>query len=170
MSSRTRWLAAIVTCAFAAPALAQSPLAVVPAKAPIVAHLRGWDNTFARLNTVLKNAAPDFAPLITGEIEKAIATGLSGRELKGLGKDGPVFVVFTEVPSEGMDVPDLAVVVRVTNYAEFRDGILKDEERKELKPMNGYEKTTMEGKDLFFLKKGEFAVVTPSQKALKLFQ
>jgi hypothetical protein len=171
MSLRTRWFAAAVAaCALVVPAVAESPLAIVPAKAPIVVHVRGWENVFGRLNVVLKNAAPDYAPLISGEIEKQIATALTGRELKGLAKEGPIFVVLTEVPIWDESFPDFAVAIRVTDYAQFRDGILKDEERKELKSMNGYEKTTMEGKGVFFLNKGNYTIVAFGEDALKLFQ
>src|SRR5580765_1792095 len=98
MSSRTCWIAALAACAFAAPALAQPPLAVVPAKAPVVVQVRGWEQTFSRLNSLLTKAAPDYAPLISGEIEQQIATVFAGRELKGLAKEGPIFVVLTEFP------------------------------------------------------------------------
>jgi len=168
---RNRWLAAVVALVgLTGPVVGQtSPLTVVPAKAPIVVQLRGWDRVLGRLSATLKSAAPDYAPLIVGEIQNAIAEKLTGREIKSIAKEGPIFVILTEVPG-GDDFPEFAVAVRVTNYAEFRDGFLKEDERKELKPMNGYEATKVDGKETFFLTKGDFAVIAPSQKALKLFQ
>lgn len=172
MSSRSRWnMSALAVVAFTMPAFAQqSPLTQVPAKSPIVIHVRGYERTFARLNTVLKAAAPDYAPLISGQIESGVASVLMGRELKGLPKDGPLFLVFTDVPTPDADIPEMAVVAKVESYTKFRDGLLKDEEKKELKAKPGYESTKIEDKEVFFLDLDGYAVVTPSEKAMKLFR
>ena len=172
MSSRSRWIfSALAVVVLLAPAMAQqSPLDQVPAKSPIVVHLRGYERTFSRLNAVLKAAAPDYAPLIAGQIESGVASMLMGRELKGLPKDGPLFLVFTEVPTAEADIPELAVVAKVDSYTKFRDGLLKDDEKKELKAKPGYESTKIDDKEVFFLDLDGYAVVTPSEKAMKLFR
>src|SRR5687768_7344087 len=82
----------------AAAAQAQSPLAQVPAQAPVVIQARGLESK-DRLLTMIQTAVPDLAPRAKAEIEKAIKKGLDERELKGLAKDGPVFLVLLELPN-----------------------------------------------------------------------
>src|SRR5262245_49401470 len=170
-------LALAVSLAFVATSRAQPPsetgggtLALVPAKAPIVAHLRGWDRSVDRLKAFIKAALGDFSPQVIGQLEGGISQALEGRDLKGLAKEGPIFLVFTEMPTSDKEEPDMAVVARVTNYVQFRDSFLKEDERKELKAeKDGYEVTKISDKKTFFLNRDGYVVVTPSEKSLKLF-
>src|SRR5438309_1587568 len=91
-------------------------LALVPAKAPIVVQLRGWDRSVGRLKTFIKAALGDFSDQIINQLESGISQALEGRELKGLAKDGPIFLVFTEMPTKETEKPEMAVLVRVNNY------------------------------------------------------
>lgn len=157
-----------------APLAAQdSPLANVPASAPIVIQLHGVERTKDRLVTMVKNALPDFGKVVDEKVEEAFKNGLEGRELKGLAKNGPVFIVFTEMPVSGQDPPNIAIMVKVTDYAAFRDGILKDEERKALKKdPAGFEVTTVDsGKatETYFLEKNGYAIVTPVKEVAVQF-
>ncbi len=172
MFVRSRCVASFIAVVlFAAPSVAQkSPLKYVPANAPIVIHVRGYSQTIDRLNATLKAAAPDYARLLAARIDKGIAGLLQGRELKGLPKDGPLFVVFTDLPTDTTEIPEIAVVAKVTNYVQFRDGLLKDDEKKDLKAKGGYETTKIEDMPIYFLDLDGYAVVTPSEKSLKLFR
>jgi hypothetical protein len=146
-------------------------LALVPANAPIVIQLRGRDRSLDRLKTFIKTAVPDFSQLIVGQLESGMTQALEGRELKGLAKDGPIFLVFTEMPTAGTETPEMAVLLRVANYPQFRDGILKDDERKELKAdKDGAEVTKINDQKIHFLNRDGYAIVTPSEKALKIFK
>src|SRR5205807_473962 len=119
----------------AAPAAASdSPLAQIPADAPIVIQLHGYERVKNRVFTMLKNAIPDLAPVAQRLFDEKLKEMMNGRELKGLAKDGPAFVVFTEVPKIAAGgPPPLAVIVRITNYKDFIKGMLTEDERKELK-------------------------------------
>jgi hypothetical protein len=151
------------------PEIANSGLAFVPAQAPIVVHLRGVERTKERLTGVLNKAVPDFGPLGAGLLDTMFQTALEGRKLTGLVKDGQVFLAFLEMPAANVDIPAVALVVRVTRYSDFRDGILFEEERKNLKPdAAGFESTSMNGKPVYFLDRKEFAVLTPSKDVATL--
>jgi hypothetical protein len=135
-------------------------LAQVPADAPLVVAVRGFERTKERLVKLVSNAAPDHAAMIQAKLDEALKEGLDGRQLKGLAKDGPLFVVFTELPKPGEAEPAVAVIAAVTDFKAFRDGILTDEERKGLKETDGYESASVRGHDVFFIDRKGFAVVT----------
>ncbi len=172
--SRHRWspwgalaCALVMTLpAAAAPVPGESdnkPLAQVPAKSVIVAQLKGFERTRERLEALLKSAMPDFADLANQKIKDAIEQGLEGRKIDAVTKDGHIFVVFTELPNANTNVPKMAVLVPVKNYKDFRDGVLKDAERKELKAdPAGYESTQIMGEAVYFIdRKNGYAAVTP---------
>src|SRR5262249_9553462 len=116
----------------------------VPATAPLVLHLRGVEGTKDRLLALLKNALPDVYPMVQAKVDEWFKDGIDGRKLNGLPKDGPIFVAFTELPKPGEE-PKVAVILAVTKYAEFRDNVLKEGERKNLKADGaGVEKTTLD--------------------------
>jgi hypothetical protein len=139
----------------------KAALAQIPASAPLVVYLHGLEGTKGRLVTMIKNALPDVAPQAEAFLDKILEEGFDGRKIRGLAKEGPVFLVFTEVPKPGADVPKMALVLGVTKYADFRDNILKDDEKKGLKKdNNGVESVTLEnGEAAYFLDKTNYAVV-----------
>src|SRR6187551_3177701 len=103
MTVCTRWLWAFAVAvgatmpAFAAPAPAppgSSSLAMIPAQAPIVVQIHGVERTKDRVITLVKNAVPDFGPLVAAKLEEALKEGLEDKKLVGLEKDGPIFVAF----------------------------------------------------------------------------
>ena len=64
----------------------------------------------------------------------------------------------------------MAVIARVANYVQFRDAFLKDEEKRELKADKaGYEVTKVDNETTYFLNRDDYVVITPSEKALKVF-
>jgi hypothetical protein len=141
----------------------QSPLAQVPAGSPIVVHLRGLERAKGRLVALVKKALPDLAPAVELGLESALNQGLQGRSLKGMAPDGPIFLAFTEMPKPGEE-PDVAVLVRVTNYAAFRDGLLSEEERKQLKrDLAGYDVVPVADQTIYFVERAGYAVVTPKK-------
>ncbi len=165
-------LAAAGRPAGAAPAPAdRSSLAQVPATAPVVVYLRGAEGTKDRLVATLKAALPEVLPLIQPRLDELIKDGRDGRKLAGVPKDGPIFLVFTELPKPGDKPPRVAVVLAVNKYEEFRDNILKEDERKELKSNGeGVERTTLDNsKPIYFLDKKGYAVVTPNEEVANAF-
>jgi hypothetical protein len=170
---RTGWLQGLVALsaltvtlsASAAPSPDdKSSLNQVPANAPLVVYVHGVERTKDRVVTLLKNALPDLAPMIQGHIDEGFKRALEGRSLKGLAKEGPLFVVFTDLPHPGTE-PKVAVIAAVTSYAEFRDNVLKEQERKSLKKEGGIESTTMEnGETLYLIDRKGFVVATPNKE------
>jgi hypothetical protein len=159
-----------VTAAPADTASGAAALAEVPANAPIVFHVRGVERTKDRLLAMIQNAVPDLAPMVKTKVDEAMKEGLEGRQLKGLPKDGSVFVVFPEMPKAGQEMPSMAIIVRVTDYKTFRDGILTEEERKALKvDKAGYDHATVERQDVFFVDRKDYAVVTPQKEVAAQF-
>jgi hypothetical protein len=142
----------------------------VPATAPLVLHLRGVEGTKDRMLVLLQNALPDVYPMVQPAVDGWYKDGIDGRKLRGLPKDGPVFVAFTEMPTPNEE-PKVAIILAVTKYAEFRDNLLKDDERKNLKANGaGVEKTTLDnGKDIFFVDKKGYAVVCPTEAVATAF-
>src|SRR5262245_32307146 len=174
-----RWLAASVLAvalgsagALAAPVPAgpgETGLAVVPAQAPIVIHVRGVERTKDRLAKVLSVALPDFGPIAVAQLDAMLKNGIEGRKLQGVVNEGPVFLALLELPAPGVDVPASAVIARVTRYAEFRDGLLTEDERKNVKPQTGgFERAEIDGKEAYFVDLQGFAAVTPSKDVATL--
>ena len=150
----------------AAPAPApESPLAIVPADAPVVVQLRGIDGTKKRLLDMVKNAVPNLAPKLLPQLEDRLKEALLGRQLKGLAPDGPDFLVVTDLPPYDKDKqPLVAVLLKVTKYQDFLDGLLTGDERKALKKdAAGYEEGTLGGSTAYFINRADFAIVTPSK-------
>lgn len=160
-------LSALMAPALAAPVPAgatDSPLAAVPAQSPIVVHLKGVDRVRERLKTFLTNAVPDFGPMAAGQIDNMVGNLPDGRKMQGMAPAGPVFLAFLALPTNRDEMPDAALIVKVTKYAEFRDGILTEDERKALKSVSpGVESTEINGKPVFLHDRNGYAVVTASK-------
>jgi hypothetical protein len=180
--SRTRWfrlmmpaLALMVAMPLAraqgAPDASDSGLAQVPAQAPVVFYVKGIERTKDRLVTMIKNAVPDIAAQVQAKMDEGIKQALEGRELKGVPKDGPIFLILTEMPEATPDSPPpAAVIFRVTNYTEFRDAFLKEEERKTLKTdPAGYEAVKISDKDVYLVNRDGYAIATPQKDVAILF-
>jgi hypothetical protein len=179
--SRHRWSAwGALTCALAltlpaaaapVPGEQDKPLAQVPAKSAVVVQLKGFERTRERLNVLIKAALPDFADMAKEKMKEALDQALDGRKIDAVSKDGHVFVVFTQLPDPNQNPPKMAILVPVKNYKEFRDGILKDDERKGIKadPL-GYEIAQINGEAVYFVdRKNGYAAVTPDADVAATF-
>jgi hypothetical protein len=166
---RTLWFLGLVVVLVPRARGDESSLAVVPAKSPVVLYCHGIDRTKERLVNLIKNAAPELAAMIEAQMESGLKQAMKERELKGLAKDGPIFLAMTELP-EGEENPTGAAIVRVTNYAEFRDGLLTEEERKGLKKdPAGFEVTKCGDTDIYFVSRGDYAIVTSRKDTAEYF-
>ena len=170
---RTRRLAAAGTFfALVLPATvvaADSPLKQVPADTPVVLHVRGIERTKGRLLAMAKNALPDLSPQTWGKLDAQIAKALDGPVLRGVPKDGSVFVaIFDPAAIFTGNVAECAAIIPVTSYADFCDAALKVDERKALKrDPGGFDQVRVDTQDYCFIKREQYAVVTTS-KALAL--
>ncbi len=147
-------------------------LAQVPADAVIVIQIRGVERTKGRLLTMVKNALPDLGPKIQDMLEEKSKEFLMGRQLKGLAKEGPLFAVMFKMPQREAAAANsgAAFVAAVTNFADFRDGLLKEDERKSLKPDKaGYETATIDGETTYFIDRNGYAVITPDKEVAEKF-
>src|SRR5437868_3334075 len=180
--TRLRWRivgAALLGLLLAAPAARPAPvpgerggLDQVPATAPLVIHVRGAEGTKDRITALVKNALPELAPHVENQLQAWWKDGIDGRKLRGLAKDGPIFVAFTEMPKPGAERPPMAVIAAVTSYTEFRDGFLKEDERKGLKEVaKGIEMAAEpNGRDnIYFVNKKDYVVLTPTEEIAKAF-
>ena len=167
-------LLALLAAASVAPAAPvpeeNSPLAIVPASAPIVAYVHGVEATKDRLIVTIKKSLPEFGDIVESTLNNYWKEGTpDGRKLRGLVKNGPVFAVFTELPKGGGE-PKMAIILAVTKYSEFRDNVLTEEERKSIKSESGIDSATLAtGEPIFFVDKKEYAVVTPAKDVAEAF-
>ncbi len=153
---------------------AQSGLEQLPASAHMVIYLRGVQGTRDRFVTMMENALPEVLKKIQGTMDDFLTDGVDGRKLRGLPKDGPIFLVFTELPDPmaQVEVPKFALVFAVTDYKEFRDNILTEGERNKLTDKgDGIEATNIknETETTYFLNRKGYAVVTPNEEVAKSF-
>jgi hypothetical protein len=164
---------ALTAVATAAPAPAGasggSPaLAVVPAQAPIVFQVRGVERVKDRLVPIVNAASPNFGPVLAAKIDEFLKSGIEGRKLDGLDKDGPVIFALLELPTGGGAEPPMVLIARVNNFKAFRDGLLSEDERKSLKKESGYEQGEINGKVMYFLDRSDYALVTSSKDAAEM--
>jgi hypothetical protein len=156
---------------WSAPAPAgKSGLDQVPATAPIVIHLRGVEGTRDRLVAMMENALPDVLKLFQPQMDDAIKNGINGRKLRGLVKNGPIFLVFTELPKPQENPPKMAIIAAVSNYKDFRDNLLTEAERKAIKTNGGVEKVIVENNEpVYFVDRKGFAIVSPHEEVAASF-
>jgi len=167
---RSAGMGAFFALVLAAPVVAaDSPLTQVPADTPVLLHVRGFERTKGRLLAMAKNALPDLTPQKWDKFDAEISKALDGRELKGLPKDGSMFVaIFDPAEVFAGRVAEYAAIIQVTSYSDFRDATLTADERKALKQdPSGYEQARIKDQDFYFINREQYAVVTPS-KALAL--
>ena len=168
-------LAASAPAARTAPVPAEtSPLAQVPATAPVVIHINGLETVRDHVVAFLKNAVPDQADVRAKAVGRVPQERLPGpqaqgpgqgrADLRGVHRDCPRQARATNAPNA------LALIAAVTDYAEFRDNILSDDEKKNLKTGDGFESTASDmGGDVFFVDRKDYVVVTPSKDVAEAF-
>jgi hypothetical protein len=150
----------------------QQALSQVPAGSPVVAQIHGVMRAKNRLVDMVKNALPDVAPKLEAKLNDALINGIDGRKLQGIKPDDYIFVVLTALPDLGQQAPPaIAILVPVSDYKAFRDGLLKDDERRALKAdPAGYDMTArQDGMETFFVQRNGYAVVTPSKEVAQQF-
>jgi hypothetical protein len=156
---------------------ARSGLEQVPATAPVVIHLRGVQGIHDRLVDLMKKALPDLLQKYQTQIDDFFEKGpdnvLKNRKLKGLPKDGPIFFALLDLPKvNDPGEPKMAIIFAVSDYKEFRENILTEEERKSVKDEgNGIESANIEsaGKPTYFVKGKGYAIVTPDKEVAESF-
>ncbi len=160
-TARLACLAALVSFAAAGSATAaDSPLAIVPATAPVVIQVRGLDQTKNLLIATLSAAAPNEGPLLGVFLNNAVDNLPEGRKLQGLAKEGPVFITFTSIPTSGeLDAAGLALVAKVTDFNAFRDGLLTKDEKSTLKKEGDLERYGVKDRTYYFVKQGDYAII-----------
>src|ERR1700736_4460786 len=88
----------------------------VPASAPLVVHLRGLEGTVDRFIHLAKQVVGDKVAQAEESVKEFRKNGYDGRKLRGLAKDGPVFLVFTALPELGPNPFDkMAIIAAVTS-------------------------------------------------------
>ena len=148
----------------------QKALEVVPADSVVVVHVRNLERTRDRLVAMVKEALPDLAGKVKEGIDHAMKEGLEGRQLKGLAGHG-LFVVLTELPKVGADdQPSMAIITQVSNYDEFVNGALSEADRKTLKQEDGYSVATVKDHEVYFLHRGDYAMVSPRKEVIALLK
>lgn len=155
------------TQGLAAPAQALGGLDAVPESAQIVIHLRGVKGVANRAMAFLKKALPEQADLAKTFVDNFLEEGYEGRKLAGLSNDGPIFVVFPEIPKPDGGHPKVLVLASVSNFNEFRDSILLASEKKTIKAegkVSSVELST--GEKLYFAEHKGFFAASPSDALL----
>jgi len=147
----------------------ESPLAQLPADVPIVISLHGIHRTKERLAALIEKADPDVAKMALAHMDEALDKALDGRKLVGLDPAGPVFMALSSLPTLG-GPPQPALIAKVTDYKAFRDAILKEDERKNLKKHEaGYEVTSVEGKDLYLIHRRGYVIMATEKEVAEQF-
>ncbi|MBM4095869.1 MAG: hypothetical protein FJ261_03745 [Planctomycetes bacterium] len=143
----------------AAPATDLASLEAIPDAAQIVVHLRGIKGVANRAMAFLEKALPEQAGLAKTFVDNFLEEGIGGRKLAGLNADGPVFILFPEVPKPDADKPKFLLLLSVSNFNAFRDGIFLAGEKKSIKSEGKVNSIELEtGEKLFFAEhKGFFA-------------
>jgi hypothetical protein len=146
-------------------------LELVPAKAPLVIQMNGFDKARNKLGKFLGSALPDLAPKLVKQLDDAIKEAADGRELKAITKEGRIYLVFTEL-NDLIENPRIAVLVPVTSFMEFKDTFFKPDERKNIKKEgDGVESVKMEGKEttLYLAERKEYVFIGTEKEIAKTF-
>ncbi len=146
-------------------------LALVPAKAPIVVQMNGFEKARNKLGKFLGSSLPDLAPKLVKELDDAIKDAADGRDFKAVSKEGRLYLIFTDL-NDLLENPRIAVLVPVTSYAEFKNTFLKEEERKNVKKEgDGIESVKLEGKEttLYLAERKEYVFVGVEKETAKSF-
>ncbi len=165
-------LIVVPSAVWSAPAQgARSGLEQVPDTAPIVLHLRGVKGTRDHLVAMMKNALPDVLAKFQKEMDDFIQNGKDGRKIRGLRDDGPIFFALTELPKvDAGHFDKVALILAVSDYKEFLNNILTEEERKGMTDKGeGIQSTTFERETAYFLDRKGYAVITPNEDVAKSF-
>src|SRR5579875_11016 len=154
---------------------ARSGLEQIPDTASIIIHIRGVQGVHDRLTKLMKQALPDVLEKYRTQIDDFFKKGpdniLKNRRLSGLAEDGPLFFALLELPKPSdSGEPKMAFILTVSDYKKFRDNILTEDERKNIKDEgNGIESASIENKSTYFVKRGGYAIVTLDKDVAEVF-
>src|SRR5579872_1867342 len=149
----------------------KTSLAVVPEKSSLLLYLHGVERTRDRFLVTLKASVPELAGDVEKKLDEWLKDGIEGHKLAGLDKDGPMFLAVLELPQNFDKPPKAALIVAVSNYAKFRDGLLGDDLKKGVKKQaDGIEEVPLPGDEtLYFLDKKGWAIVTADKEVIESF-
>ena len=117
---------------------------------------------------MLTAANPAWAAVATQKADELLAHLPDGRQLKGLAPNGPLYFAFMELPGADQTTPSLAIIAKVANYKEFRDGILSEDERKRLtSDPAGFQSVEVDTHTMYFLEKQDFAIMASTKDAIQ---
>lgn len=144
-------------------------VSIVPADAPMVVHLKGWDRSIDRLEAMIVSALPGGEGRQAASfLRKKIEEGLADREIAGLAEEGPIFFAITRMSDPAAtEPPDMAVFAKVTDFKLFRAGILTEAEEAAVEKHEGYESTKIGGQLVCFAERDGFAIVTFDERVAK---
>ena len=124
---------------------------MIPEAAQIVVHLRGIKGVANRAMAFLEKALPEQAGLAKTFVDNFLEEGIGGRKLAGLNNDGPVFLLFPEIPKPEAGPPKFVLLMSVSNFNAFRDGIFLAGEKKSIKAEGKLSSLELEtGEKLYF--------------------
>jgi co-chaperonin GroES (HSP10) len=150
-----------------APASDLGSLDVIPEGTPLVLQVRGIKGVVNRVMAFLDKALPDQAPLVKGFVDSALEDGFGGRKLAGLTADGPIFVMFPELPKPEAERPKFAVALSVSNFNAFRDAIFVGSEKKSFEKKGKLTSAELEtGDKVYFAEYKGFFVVSQAEDAV----
>jgi hypothetical protein len=151
--------------------VARSGLEQVPDTAPIVLQLRGVKGTRDRFVTMMKSALPEVLDKFQKEMDDFLQNGKDGRKIRGLRDDGPIFLALTELPKvDAQHFDKVALILAVSDYKQFLDNMLTEEERKGMTDKgDGIQSTTFERETAYFLDRKGYAIITPNEDVAKSF-
>jgi co-chaperonin GroES (HSP10) len=133
----------------------------------LVLQVRGIKGVVNRVMAFLDKALPDQAPLVKGFVDSALEDGFGGRKLAGLTADGPIFVIFPELPKPEAERPKFAVALSVSNFNAFRDGIFVGSEKKSFEKKGKLTSAELEtGDKVYFAEYKGFFVVSQAEDAV----
>jgi co-chaperonin GroES (HSP10) len=160
-------LLASVVPVMGAPASDLGSLDVIPEGTPLVLQVRGIKGVVNRVMAFLDKALPDQAPLVKGFVDSALEDGFGGRKLAGLTADGPIFVIFPELPKPEAERPKFAVALSVSNFNAFRDAIFVASEKKSFEKKGKLTSAELEtGDKVYFAEYKGFFVVSQAEDAV----
>ena len=166
-------LVALAALAAAGPAAAQpggkNVTLPYPAKAPLVVAVNGWQKTTDRLTKMTEALPAAEAKKVRDSLELGLDKAFEGRKTDALPGDRRVYAVVHDFAKLGNEEPAFAVLLPVTNYAEFKRTFLTAAERGTVaKAGRGVESVEAafggQEKKLFLTDLKDYVAVSPSEE------
>jgi hypothetical protein len=157
-----------------APAIGKNIALPYPAKAPIVVHVNGFDQSRDRLAKMLEALPPAEGKQVKSALTDGLAHLLKGRKLDAVPQDGRVFLVVHDIPKLFDGEPAIAVLIPVTSYKAFKESVLTADERKSIeKGAGGVEtiKTNATGDELplHLVDLKTYVAISPNQETAESY-